>query len=327
MDILLYIASATLLAFTLWDVFITVFSTDGAGPFTRFWTRHLWAGLLAVHQRKPIHQVLSLGGPFVLLASILFWYLMIGLAIFMAVAADPGSVVNGTSRLPANLQEKLYFVSTTISSLGYGDWVPSGLPWTLVGTLSTLLATVVLTVSLSYVLSVLGAAIKRRSLAQGVFSMGTSAQGIIDGARLGDPQDTLKNYVLSLSSDIEHVALQHLAYPVLKYFHAASAELSPARAILLLSDSFFVMGVGSEKCRPPPGVTRVVQSSIDHFVTFTSTDVVGTKTEGAYPRNLLAAAQSVGVVLSEEEFKQALDGYLPLRRRLVALTHEDGWGV
>lgn len=324
MDYLLFFASAVLLCYILWDVFITVFSTEGAGPFTRFWSQKLWNGLLRIHKRRQIHGLLSLTGPLVLVVTILLWYFLLGLAVFMILVTSPASVVDSTTGEQATLPEKLYFVSTTISSLGYGDWVPASFPWTFLSTLATLAGTVILTISLSYVLAVLGAAIDRRSLAQGVFSMGSNVKEIIEAAQLGDPGNSLKPYVLTLSSQVTHQGLRHLAYPVLKYFHATKAELSPVRAVLLLSDAVFVMDHLPDQQRPPAGVSRTLRSSISSFADLTHTGLTDKpeRCEGG----LLETARLCGVELGEDDLQQALEAYLPLRTELVALCREDGWG-
>src|SRR5690606_11416982 len=126
---------------TLWDQFVTVFSTGGAGPLSRLAFRGIWKLLLSVHRRRPIHAALKFAGPAMILLSIVSWYLLLGLAVFLVFIAYPGSVIDGTTSAPANLIETLYFTNTTISSLGYGDWVPSGPPWTFISTLATLAAT------------------------------------------------------------------------------------------------------------------------------------------------------------------------------------------
>lgn len=100
MTIALYIAAGLIAALTLWDVFITVFSTVGAGPLSRLWTGPLWRVLLLIHHRRPIHRVLTLTGPFALIAGIVLWYLLVGLALFLVVLAAPGSVVDGNTKEP-----------------------------------------------------------------------------------------------------------------------------------------------------------------------------------------------------------------------------------
>ena len=100
------------------------------------------------------------------------WYALLGLGIFLVFTVPPDSVINHNTGASVDLLSKFYFVSNTISSLGYGDLVPSSFPRTLMSTVATLAATVILTVSLPYVLSVLSAAIERKKLAQGTLVWG-----------------------------------------------------------------------------------------------------------------------------------------------------------
>lgn len=321
MTILLTLLAILLAGVILWDQFVTVFSTSGAGPLTRFGMRSVWSGMLFLHRRRPMHRVLSFVGPLLLLTSIVLWYLLYGLAVYLIFAANPGSVIDGTTDAPADSLEVLYFVNTTISSLGYGDWVPSAFPWTMLGTLATLTATIVLTVSLSYVLSAVSAAIQRRALASGVFAMGSSVTELIENMRLDDPEASLKNYLLGLSSTIDSVALQHLAYPVSKYFHSARADLSPARAVLLLSDALFVMGVTGRQV--PPGVLRVLRSSIDNFAGYSEARTETVRVDQSLPAFLEELCAEQGA--SAQALARAYEDYSARRAALVALAGEDGW--
>ena len=323
---LLVILAVFVLLLTLWDVFITVFSTQGAGPLSYRWGKWIWAGLLHVHRRRPIHRVLSLAGPFVLLSSILLWYCLIGLALLLIFSVQPDSVVHGSSNAPASLETRYYFINTTLSGLGYGDWVPSAFPWTLLATMGTLAGTVVLTVSLSYVLSVVSAAIDRKKLAQSVFGMGASVTQVIDNARLSDLRDSLKNHFLNTAGEIDHQRLKHLAYPILAYFHATSVDFSPARAVLLLADACFVLQVAAPDHRAPVGVLQVANSSIHNFAQLHASGAT-VEQDPDCPAPLLAAAVKQGAAINSEEFKQALANYLPCRARLLALCRADGWQV
>lgn len=326
MKILLATGSAVLLLVLIWDMFITVFSGNGAGPLSKIWYRLAWRGLLVIHEYRPIHRLLSLAGPFMLLASFLVWYLILAVALFLALAALPGTVVNNTTGEPADLLELAYFVSTTVSSLGYGDQVPSGFPWTILSPVSTLGGSIIITVSISYVLAVLAAAIERRKLAQGIFGLGETAPEIIEHARLHDPHQSLKGYVLNLTAEIDHQALKHLAYPILNYFHSPSAELSPGRAILLLSDTFFLLGVLPEERRPPSGLLHIVDSSISRYVELSKSNPVSRAAQEPELTHLREMARQLGAPSEAQgKYAIALKKYLPRREMLVEMCKQDGW--
>lgn len=322
MEIVLLATSLALFAALVWDVFITVLSSKGAGPFSVRWYRLVWRVLLRLHARRPIHGVLALAGPFMLLASIVLWYVMLALALWLALAAVHGSVVDSRSGDPVGLLQLLYFVNTTTSSLGYGDTVPARFPWTLVSTLATLVGTIIITLSLSYVLSVLNAAIERRKLARGIFGLGATPPQLIANASLHAGRDSLKVHVLALASQIDHQALRHLAYPVVKYFHSAEPGLSLARALVQLSDACFLLGLMPGDRRPPQGLLHVVEGSIENFVQLSKLDVLEMSEPDHDPAELLAWARELGV---GEALEGALPGYLQRRRRLFALRAADGW--
>lgn len=326
MQSLMSFASIVLAAIVIWDVFITVFSSKGEGFLTQLWTQPLWQGLLFIHRRQPVHHVLALAGPFMLLLSIIIWYTLLGVSFYLAIAAYPNSVVNNTTGEPIDLLAKVYFVGTTLSSLGYGDLVPSGPPWTFLSTGATLAATIILTISLSYVLSVLSAAIERRKLAQGIFGLGTTIPEIMEGAQLDDSRASLKNYVLSLASEIEHQAFKYHAYPILKFFHAPEAKYSPVRAILLLSDTFFIFSLLPAENQPPKGVKRVVESSIGSYIESTQSDILTPSDSEQNLETLVEVARGFGILIKEDAAARELfDNYLQRRQRLVSLCREDGW--
>lgn len=310
-------------AIVLFDVFITVFTASSSGPLTRWWNSVMWKGLLFVHKRRRVHTLLALAGPFMLVVTILLWYALLGLSLFISLAAHPGSVIDSATDLPVNLLQKFYFVGTTITSLGYGDLIPSGPPWTVICTLCTLMGTVVITISLSYVLSVLMAAIEGRKLAQSIFSLGSTVPEIISNVRLHEDRNSLKNYILNISSEIDSQALKHLAYPILKFFHAKRPESSISMAVLLLSDTFFVLKIVPENLRPPIGVQKVVQGSISNYLGFRGRSL---REEGEIPQYLIEAAYEVGGPKeTNQEDQEALADYAPTRNKIVALCREDGW--
>lgn len=316
------LASAVLVVLLVWDVFVTVLSGKGAGPLSSRWYRLVWGGLLIVHARRPIHSVLSFAGPFMLIASIVLWYVLLVAALFLALAAFHGSVVNNLTGDPAAGLDLAYFVTSTTSSLGYGDRVPSGFPWTIASTTATLAGTVILTISLSYVLAVLSAAIERRKLARGIFGLGETTREMIETATQSEGRETLNALVLDLVSQIDHQALKLLAYPVLKYFHSTRQELSLARALLAASDATFVLGLMPADTRPAQWVLGMLDSSVDKYVALgnsvESSGCGSTQDMGG----LREVAHGLGLA---HAFEDTWGAYRPRRRRLLEMCRADGW--
>lgn len=158
--------------------------------------------------------------------------------------------------------ETLYFVGSTLSGLGYGDLVPSGFPWTTGASITSLLGTIVLTSSLSYILSVLGAAVSRKAFSSGVRALGDSASEIVETAKLHGSAATLKPYISSLCTQMSDISAKHLADPVLRHFHAAKVDHSAARGVLLLSEAVFPMGQRQDELAVAPGLLKLTRDCI-----------------------------------------------------------------
>ncbi|HSN72594.1 MAG TPA: ion channel [Steroidobacteraceae bacterium] len=319
--------AAILLAITLWDAFVTVFSTRGAGPLTRRWTHWIWRGLLRLHARRRVHRLLSLAGPAMLAGTIIGWYALLWLGWFIAFSAHAGSIVDGETRLPVGSLDVFYFVGTTISGLGYGDLIPAREPWTVLSSVATLSGTTILTVSLSYVVSVVAAAIERKNLAQGVFGIADSVGTFLGCLRSTRDRSALLDHVLRLCSAIDAHAHKHLSYPVLHFFHDPRPDRSPARAVLLLSDAFFVLDRAvREDRRPAPAVARIVDSSIENYASLARIGIATVEPDGIETAHLLTEARALPLpVVPEERLELALDDYRSRRAELVALCFEDGW--
>lgn len=99
---ILYIPAVAIIVVTVWDAFITIFSNRGAGPATGLWMRGVWRMLLYVHGRVPIHKILALAGPLMLVSGILFWYLGLAAGACLAFAARIGSVIHSDSGAAAS---------------------------------------------------------------------------------------------------------------------------------------------------------------------------------------------------------------------------------
>lgn len=320
-----YLISALLMAGLIWDCFITVFSARGSGFFTRFWTRHFWKFSLIIHRLRPIHRLLTLIGPFMLLTTIIFWWVIMGGSLFAALVAVSDSVINSKSGTGANFAEIVYFVGSTITSLGYGDFVASGAPWTYISCIAAFAATVVITISLSYVLAVLAASIGRKTLAQNIYALGKNPSEIIEKLRKDEEKGIFREYLLNLSTEINRIAHNHLAYPVLHFFHSPEHERSAARAILLLSDSLFLLSRIPGERERSSGLLGVLMSSILNYDTLADFKLVHSTDRECKVDRILDDAHNLNLDAAHSDFRKALDNYLPLRRQLVAICLSDGW--
>jgi hypothetical protein len=266
-------------------------------------------------------------GPVLMLLSIILWYVLLASCVFLVFLQSSLSVVHSSNNVPAEPLERFYFVAATLSTIGYGDMVPAGFPWTLLATASTLVVTIVMTVSLSYVLAVISAALERRQLAQGVMGLGGNVAEVLRETELASGDGTLDDHLREIARDLDRQSLKRLAYPVLEFFHAPELKDAPSRAVLLLSDAVFVMRHKPLDSRPPEGILRIVERSINNYIDRALTNLIEPKDEDPRPDDLLQAVkQEPSIDTDAPEFQASLNQYLDNRRRhLCNICREDGW--
>ncbi|MEQ8849036.1 potassium channel family protein [Botrimarina sp.] len=330
MSLLLYAAAVVLLAIALWDAFVTVFSAQGCGPVTAFWTSRLWRAALAVHERRPMHRALSMIGPTMLVLSVLVWYTLLASGWVCLFMADADSLIETPSKdRITSWGQTVYFVGVTLAGVGYGDYVPAHFPWTLLSNLAALSSAVVLTVALSYILPVVSASIERKYLARRVFSIGDTVEAFIDRCWCGPDSGALDDYLLDVVGEIDRHAHKHLAYPVLHYFHSSDPKESPGRAVLLLSDAVFLIGAGSARAAGPPrSMLRVINSGIDNFADLATTGASGKRprSERAELPDGLSVLEKLGLpTVDRRAFDERVAQHAARRLRLVGLCRGDGW--
>ncbi|MGF1451530.1 MAG: potassium channel family protein [Opitutales bacterium] len=188
----------------------------------------------AMHDSRRIHGVLEKVGPLMLVMTIAPWYLGLTAAAYCLFAAEILEVANSKTGASPNLVELAYFTQITLSTVGYGDYAPRSFPATLVAPVGAVLASALITISLPFVLSVVSAALDRRHLAQEIFGLGETIEELATGSGFASERTSLKTHFISLSSAIDRHAHNHLAYPILFYFHSRQLEQSraPARRCL-----------------------------------------------------------------------------------------------
>lgn len=148
-----------LLAIASADIFLTVLHYDGYGPASRRLYRWSWAAGREIAERLPERQAgrfLALVGTFLLLATILMWVVLawLGFALLYLPAMGGGFLHTTTPSHP--LLDALYFSGVSLSTVGFGDLVPTQPFLRLASVVESLAGFMILTVSISYLLGVYG---------------------------------------------------------------------------------------------------------------------------------------------------------------------------
>ena len=335
MNVLPAVLGVALLLGVAIDVFFTVLTGRGGGWLTNALTRGPWAALLWVHDRRPIHRALAVAGPLLVLAIVLTWYALGVLGWSLVFYGSDQSIIDSDKFPVVDFPRTVFFVGTTFSTLGYGNLLPHGLPWTVLGNLTALSGTVILTAALSYVFAVLQASVERRQLAAMINTVGQTPARFVERGWAGEDRGAIDDHILSIARQITLHAEKHVNYPILQYFHSDRWQKAPAPAVLVFSDAMFLVRHGLRgDDRPAESLIHLCERSITNYLAQSRlTDGVHTAAGDHDPDtdtipDALDPAQLRGLGLStvpRADFEAAYRDYAQRREGLVELAHNDGW--
>ncbi|MCP9236248.1 potassium channel family protein [Lewinella sp. JB7] len=261
MDALLVISGSALILITLVDFLFTTLSCNGSGFISTTTNRVL--DLLLLPRFKIVRDW---SGVIHLTGTLLVWVVLLVLGGWLVFSSHPDMVINSTTKLAANAGERAYYTAFVFSTLGIGDYVPGSSLSRHVTAVYSVLGFGVLTTAITYILSVTGAATKKKNLATFISSMGDNPTDLYayfttepDGSFFTERIDDL---VTQLNQHIN----DHLCYPIVHYFHS---DKRPWSAIVQLSSLYECLLALRIRYADDPGVlthTRRVERCIDRFL-------------------------------------------------------------
>lgn len=307
-------------------VLTTVAVSAGGGPLTRATARTVWVLVQRTSHGSRPSRLHRRTGVVVVLATLGLWVLLQLAGWFLVFASTDNAVIDGTTAAPASLVERLYYVGFVAFTLGVGDFVAGSGPWQLLTVVATFLGLFQVTLAVTYVLSVVSAAVERQGLASSVSSLGETAEQIVTNGWTGDAfSSAFIQHLVQLSGRVATLAESHLAYPVLHFFVAGDRSAVAPLAILALDDAVLLLEHGvAAAARPPVSATRPVRSSIDRYLSSASAPPHADAQVPPPPSLQELAAQGVPVV-DGPAFERDVATRADRRGRLAALVRSQGW--
>jgi hypothetical protein len=145
-------AGALMVLVALRDVFDTIFHPQGRGIVSESLIRAIWRALRRLVRGN--HALLSLAGPLSFIAVLVAWgtLVVIGFALILWPHFPDGFAFAEGIEAHGGFGDALYMSMVNLTSLGYGDIVPTGDLLRFVGPLETLIGLGLLTASISWIL-------------------------------------------------------------------------------------------------------------------------------------------------------------------------------
>ncbi|HYY98462.1 MAG TPA: potassium channel family protein [Pyrinomonadaceae bacterium] len=242
-------AGVALLILVAYDVYATVLHSSARyGPVGEGLNRAVWrvARKCAFSiGRKRRHWLLNAVGPALMPLLIVTYIALLTLAFALVYVphVPDNFIISGPKGDPAWLNA-LYFSGCTLTTLGYGDIVPSTGGLRFVALVEAASGFALISLAITYLLAVYTALERKRTVALSLYHQageGADAAGYIAHHFLEGRFYGLRDALRTSTRDIQSLLESHVEHPVIHYFHPVEVYRSLPRILFLLLETCSVI--------------------------------------------------------------------------------------
>lgn len=325
MNWLLLIAGGIIvLWFIIESLWTTLWIDGNSSPLSTRITTLIWKIWKGLFSQKR-HKALSLAGPLVLFLTVFTWIFFLWLGWAMIFYARTGSLASSEGELP-DFVGTLWYVAYTMFTVGNGDFLPQGSAWQLLSALVAFSGMGLVTLSITYVMQIISAVVTKRSFASQVTSIAKTADDFVVAQWTGNGFGAIELQLNALSGQLGTLNEQHLAYPILHYYHAKNADKSSAIALPVLDDALtIIMDCTEEQYRPAATILISCRASISSYLhTLKAAHIHATDEVPPLPD--WEKIKGAGVpVCDRESFEKKFRDNADRRKLLLGLTQNAAW--
>nr|WP_299245164.1 potassium channel family protein [uncultured Halomonas sp.] len=322
---LLGVIGFMLIAIAAYDAIQTTLSASNSGPLTNRLINGVGEIFLKIHRRRKSHAMLNALGPWITVLLIIFWVSLVWLGWFLLFCSVPYAVVNSTTKVMATAVERFYFVGYTISTLGYGDYVPGDNVWRFLSTLAAVNGLFLFTLAVTYIVPVVSATVQKRQCALLISAMGHSPLHIIRSTHHEEAFPGLANQLATLQGSITTLGQQHLAYPILHYYHSRHSMSALPVALTRLYQALIIIEYACPRLDPS---TRLqISTTLDSINQFLDTLHTAFIYPAEHEPSLPDLAPYAELPCFDKTAEQIHDHLSSLSRQKLLLCYNcrDGW--
>lgn len=325
MDVWMFVLGVILLLVAVVDLLWTVLWVEGGQGFlTSRLTTWTWRGYKRVVPRGR-DRILGLAGPMMTILTLLTWLLLLWGGWVLVFSSDPAALRDTRNATPPNLAGIIYYVAYSMFTMGNGDFTPVGDVWQIATALTTASGMLSVTLFISYIISVTGAVVQKRSFANQVQGLGDTPADVLANAWDGRGFPGMHLQIQSLTTQMGVVTEQHLAYPILHYYHASTRSKSSALAVAKLDEVLTLLSAAVKpEMRPPPSILRSGRSGVRTYLGALKKAFISPAPDAPPPPDL-QPLRDADIPLDENALRDALSRNEKRRRLLLAAVTNDGW--
>lgn len=323
MNFFLLISGIIILIVVSIDILTTILKLSGGGLISNGVSRVIWRIFRNLGGNKARSKVLNYAGISILVFLFMSWVFALWLGYSLIYLSDEGSVVDTSTEVPSNWIGKIYYVGYSLTSLGNGDLKSGSDTWRIVSNLMGFNALFFLSLAISYYIPVLDAIIKKRILAAYIYQVGSTPLEFVENSWDGESFEMAYTEFQTLQQMILEHSENHLAYPILDYFHSNDPKYNSIRNIAVLDEAISIVRVYELDKSPKSYYWIRMKRSLDAYLNETTGEVrmeSTTSPDFAYEKSIDLQLFKIN------RFNPDLLANLESRRKtLYHITTNDGW--
>lgn len=323
----LYLVAGIML--TTWGLVEGLWTTlwvDGnSAPVTSRFTTLIWKIFRLLFSSQNDRK-LSLAGPVILISTVLLWIISIWVGWTLIFYSTPQALLAGSASPPVDFTDVLWFTSYIMFTVGNGDYTPGNDIWQILSSFISLTGMTMVTLSITYVLQVISAVTAKRSIAGQITSIGKTAEEFVAKQWTGEGFGAIELQLDSLSQQLATNNEQHLAFPILHYYHAARIEKSQDVAIAILDDALTLIELGvEEKYQPAETILSSARQSVSSFLTTLRSAFIQAADENPPVPNINKLHEKGIPTITDKEFLKKMEKEKERRKLILGLLNNGAW--
>lgn len=325
MNIFLFVAGLFITLLTIYDMILTILSPRGAGLVADRISRGVWRVCLMATGRDGRNNLLRFVGPMLLLIVVLNWIILLWIGNTLIVYSDSEALWSSANNTyVTGFIEKMYFIAYVLSSMGSGDFTPSGDWWMFYTGFISYTGLVFISLGISFLIPVVEAITLKRQLSLRIHNLGRNPKEILERYDKNKYKELLELFS-ELEPDLLTLAQYHLAYPVIHYFHSKNLFESIPVKFVTLDETMSIMlyRIQRDNLADVNSLERSY-SSMSYYLSTLATAFI--KPDDDEPKRPETTYLSDAPKDSTPRGTSTEQNLIDRRKLLLAYLQNDGWG-
>ena len=310
------------------DLIWTTLGTHGGGPVSDTLLNAVWKVLLSLHRRRPMHRLLSYAGSVMLALIVIIWMGLFWAGCFLVFEGRRDSIVDSHTRRVATTEEKFFFSGSTLFTFGTAEYAANGRFWRFATVLTGAIGLGAVTLAITFLLQVLQSVVMKRALGVYISDVGSTPYEILNRSWTGEQFNGLDGHMATITEQLHVVTEQHLAYPVLRYFHSEKRRTASTVRLAGLYEMTLILEQG---VAPHLRLGRIsiypLRDALAGYCEALSGMFVNAAPAAPEPASLQPVRDLGAETVDDATFAAAVGAEKAafIRRFFLGLLHDDGW--